>query len=320
MSGSPVTLATSEQTTAWRAPEACGAAICVPISTSTLPLGTLWFFSLRERTFNARRIELARIVAGRVAAELEREVLLAETQRLSSLRNQLDEVARKSNSATHIPPQLDRWSIAGWTRRSTGIGSAFHAWDAARDATIWCAVGECGGRPLVGSHRASALAASVRAVWPRTKSPAALLTETNRLLWRRESGDAVATIAAARLTESGEVRLSCAGDPCVLLVTESGVRELVDIEPPLGLSGRLKPSERALQLPEGAALVLTTSGVRDALDERGKLFGAKGIADALRGANTSRAQTLADLLQDRLEAHLAPYCEADASAIVICRR
>lgn len=320
LSDVPVAIAGSERAGAWQAPESCRSAICVRVASTTLPLGTLWFFSRKERRFGAKQFQLARIIAGRIAAELEREVLLAETQRLASLRSQLEDVARTGAAATYTPPQVESWSIAGWTRQPGGIGVAFHAWDVARDASAWVAVGESGGRRLVGAHRAAALAASVRAIWPRTQSPAALVTETNRLLWRREAGDAVATLAAARLTATGEVLLSVAGDPCVLLVTETGAKELVDVEPPLGLSGRLKPAERKLEAPRGAALVITTSGVRDALDERGRLFGAKGIAQALRAGFTNRAQTLADLLRDRLESHLAAESDVDCSAVVICRR
>ncbi len=320
LSDVPVMLSGSQQAEAWRAPESCHAAICVRVATTTLPLGTLWFFSKKEREFSRKHVELARLVAGRIAAELEREVLLSETQRLTALRSQLDDVARSAKTSESAPPQLEHWSIAGWTRQPQGFGGAFHAWDAARDAAAWVAVGECGGKRLVGSHRAAALSASVRSVWPRTKSPAALLAEVNRLLWQREAGDGVAALAAARLTDAGEAELSVAGDPCVLLVTESGAQELVDVELPMGLSSRFKPSERRLKMPRGAALVITTSGVRDALDERGRLFGVKGIAQAVRSGATNHAQTLADLLRDRLETHLAAQGDADSAAVVICRR
>jgi len=42
------------------------------------PLGTLWFFSARRRDFAPEQTNLAEIVAGRIASDLEREMLLSE--------------------------------------------------------------------------------------------------------------------------------------------------------------------------------------------------------------------------------------------------
>jgi hypothetical protein len=61
----------------WRVPEACAACVCVPVSTPTIPLGTMWVFSELPRGFTDRQTNLIEIVAGRLAADLEREALLA---------------------------------------------------------------------------------------------------------------------------------------------------------------------------------------------------------------------------------------------------
>jgi sigma-B regulation protein RsbU (phosphoserine phosphatase) len=61
----------------WRVPEDFAAALCVPVSSSTTPLGTVWFFSDRPRDFTDQQTNLAEVVAGRLAAELERATLLA---------------------------------------------------------------------------------------------------------------------------------------------------------------------------------------------------------------------------------------------------
>jgi phosphoserine phosphatase RsbU/P len=62
----------------WRVPEEFAAALCVPVSSPTIPLGTLWFFSDRPRDFTDRQTNVAELVAGRLAAELERATLLAQ--------------------------------------------------------------------------------------------------------------------------------------------------------------------------------------------------------------------------------------------------
>jgi hypothetical protein len=68
----------------WRVPEEFAAALCVPVSSPTIPLGTLWFFSDRPRDFTDRQTNVAELVAGRLAAELERTMLLAQIREQAS--------------------------------------------------------------------------------------------------------------------------------------------------------------------------------------------------------------------------------------------
>jgi serine phosphatase RsbU (regulator of sigma subunit) len=314
-----VALASRQETEAWNAPISCSAAICVPLMSGNVPLGTLWFFSGRPRKFSQRQTAFARVFADRVVAELERESLQLETERLTSLRDELNDV-KQVRRGDGPAPQLENWTIAGWTRRSAGISGAFHAWRGAGDESAWTAVSECNGKRLVAAQRAAALSASLQSIWRLTDSPPALLANANAQLWEREAGDALATAAAARVSAQGKVTLSVAGDPCVLLITADGTKELTDVSAPLGLGSRMKPAEHAFNVPLGAALVLTTSGVRDALDARGRLFGAQGISQALRHGANGNAQSLANQLSDALDAHTQGVQDADCSAIVICRR
>ena len=64
----------------WRVPEEFAAALCVPVSSPTIPLGTLWFFSDHPRDFTDRQTNFAEVIAGRLAAELERAILLRAIQ------------------------------------------------------------------------------------------------------------------------------------------------------------------------------------------------------------------------------------------------
>ena len=61
----------------WSVPqEDFGAAVCVPISTASSLLGTLWIFHTEPWEFEDREANLLEILAGSLAAELEREALL----------------------------------------------------------------------------------------------------------------------------------------------------------------------------------------------------------------------------------------------------
>ncbi len=66
----------------WNLPADCGSAICVPVSSPTTILGTLWFFHEHSHDFNPGEQNLAEMTAGRLASDLERHVLMQEIRQL----------------------------------------------------------------------------------------------------------------------------------------------------------------------------------------------------------------------------------------------
>jgi GAF domain-containing protein len=63
----------------WNVPERhFAAAVCVPVSSPTTLLGTLWLYSETPRDFTDNETNLIEIVAGRLAVEIEREMLLRQ--------------------------------------------------------------------------------------------------------------------------------------------------------------------------------------------------------------------------------------------------
>lgn len=69
----------------WKVPECCASAVCVPVASPTEPLGTLWAFCDYPRDFTPQQTNLLEIIAGRISVELERDVLLAECERVRRL-------------------------------------------------------------------------------------------------------------------------------------------------------------------------------------------------------------------------------------------
>ncbi|HEY6563548.1 MAG TPA: GAF domain-containing protein, partial [Pirellulaceae bacterium] len=78
LAGHAVVMDSPESLAVWRAPGDFAAAACVPVSSATTPLGTLWYFSERPRDFCPRDVNFMEIAAGRIAAELEREAVLRQ--------------------------------------------------------------------------------------------------------------------------------------------------------------------------------------------------------------------------------------------------
>ncbi|MGL4594808.1 MAG: GAF domain-containing protein [Thermoguttaceae bacterium] len=60
----------------WMPPEDFSMAVCLPIASPVTIIGTLWFFSDQRRECTERDVSLMEIIAGRLAAELERAAIL----------------------------------------------------------------------------------------------------------------------------------------------------------------------------------------------------------------------------------------------------
>ena len=93
----------------WNVPEDFPAAACVPVSTPTTILGTLWVFSSEKRDLNDHQTNILEVVAGRVAADLEREMLWNEAMAAAEFKTQLAAAERlQRERASHDCPAAGR--------------------------------------------------------------------------------------------------------------------------------------------------------------------------------------------------------------------
>ena len=251
-------------------PEDFAAAVCVPVSTPTTLLGTLWVFCNQRRDFNDRETNILEVVAGRIAADLEREMLLragvdgaklqkqvAAAERLQ--RNQLpDDLAAAGRLG---PGRLDRPG----RRRRRGVPRL--VLPAATACWPWpWATPPNGASPA--ALAASAVKTAVRAhaqisssgrADPATGQPDAL----DRL------GGRSTRLAVLRPDRNGHrPDLLCVGRPTrrvAALRRTAGSRSANDA-PPLGESPETDFESIGYELQPGEALVIFTDGFRDAPD------------------------------------------------------
>ncbi len=99
--GSAVVLNEAYLAEAWKAPEDFDCSLCVPVASETTILGTAWYFSNKKREIEARELETLELIAGRIVAELEKEKLQQENERLTVSRRNWEksgeETSRKEN-------------------------------------------------------------------------------------------------------------------------------------------------------------------------------------------------------------------------------
>ena len=171
----------------WRCPEDFPSAVCVPVSSPTIPLGTLWVFSEQQRDFTPQETNLLEIIAGRLAADLEREMLLAAGAAGQDAAASSSTPPRRwlADRLPSVAPLVDDYEVAGWTRPAGEVGGDFHDWSVLPDGRLALAVGDAEGRLLGAALGAASLHAAVKAHAGYRHSAAELLARVNDTLLDR---------------------------------------------------------------------------------------------------------------------------------------
>lgn len=197
----------------WNVPEECGSAVCVPVSSPTSVLGTLWLLCDRPRDFGSTETNLAEIIAGRLAADLDRESLLQEAQRLHAAdRSQRQLVGWQRDYLPQFPPPLDGWNLSGAVPSGAVPSSEFFDWSVLPCGTLHCAVGAAHGAEFPAAIAAAGLLTALRAHVRHEHDARKTLDLVNESIWTGSVGGQFASLLHVRAqTESGDCVLCGAG-------------------------------------------------------------------------------------------------------------
>lgn len=305
----------------WRVPEICGAAVCVPVSSPTVVLGTLWLFARSPRPFSDAEVNVVEIVAGRLAADLEREMLLVANAEKSKTSRQLEAAERlQQNQLPSVAPLVDGWDIAGWTRQAGPVGGDFHDWSLRSSGELLLAVGDAMDGGLDAALCASALQASLRAHGPANVSAERLLDQLNLALWTGSAGDQYAGLFCSLLDPAtGQLLFSSAGDPGAVLLSSHGWQAIANPTLALGVNPDTRYALYERWISPGDVLIVVSNGVHDATDREGRPWGLAGVAQTLTDHLDWSARKLADLVRTRLETHARSSSPDDRTVLVVKR-
>jgi sigma-B regulation protein RsbU (phosphoserine phosphatase) len=319
--GHAVALESTQTLRPWNVPEPCEAALCVPVSSPTMPLGTLWFYSRAPRPFTGEQTNLAEIIAGRLASELERAVLLHEQTQAVAVLRQLEDASRMQQQAlSQSPPPLDGWQAAGWTSQAATLGGAFHDWRMLADGRLAVVVADACDGGVAGAMVAAGLRAALRGCLTGGSDPVQILSDLHDSLQAHGAGDEWAGIALAILgLKTGEATLVSAGRPTALWLPAGAPKSLLKPSLPLGLGDQYLAKPTVITLAPGDALALYSRGFIEVSDEQGLPLNEQLLAEALAKARDRTAGELIDILCDRQEAHALVPNQMDRSVVVIKR-
>lgn len=321
MLGHAVVLDDLDLKTRWNPPEDFPAAVCVPVCTPTMILGTLWMFSSQSRSFSDHETNLIEIIAGRLAADLEREMLLREGSDGAKLKRELSAVERmQRNQLPAIAPLIDGWDLAGWTAQAASVGGDFFDWFTLPDGLLAVALADVMEQSLPAAFVANSVKAAARAHGQYHRDAAALLGAVNTTLWTGSSGDQFAEMFYGLVeTSGGRIRYSVAGRPSVLRISDQGWEPLSKIATRLGESPETAYFEDSCLLAPGESLAVFSDGFRDAKDASGRMLGESGLGEPLFRHRAAPAGTLVQIAREVLQRHQAPEGIDDRSILIIKR-
>ena len=306
----------------WRCPEDYPSAVCVPVSSSTLPLGTLWVFSDSKRDFTSEQTNLIEIIAGRLAADLEREVLLTAGVDSRLRDKQFDTAARwQQDRLPSFQPLVDDLEFAGWTLQAEGVGGDFYDWSVLPDGRLAVAVGDAQGSPLEAGLSAAAVQASLKSHSLYRHDSAQLLGRLNETLWTGSTGDQFASLFYGLIQpDNGAIEFSLAGNAALLVVGRECREVLTTDSPPLGTAPETEYQIASQTLHPGDILVVLSEGARNAVDEAGLRIGDAAITGMVQRHREESAQDLVARLRMLLERSGPDRVTADMTVLVVKRR
>ncbi len=283
--GHAVVFETRDVTKRWNVPEDYRSAVCVPISSPTTILGTLWFFDTKTRLFDKHDTNLIEVVAGRIAADLEREVLMREGINSTRLKNQLAAAERRQRIALPTStPLYQGWETAGCVFNAEPVGGDFYDWFPLPKKKLALALGDAAGKGVDAAMSAAVLKTAFRSHCEYLCDTKCLLERVNLALWTGSSGDQRADFFCGMAhLDTGYVSYSLAGGVYAVLQEANGSQKILSYDAqPVGETPEPRFKAKRVKMDRGDTLVVFSRTLRDMVTPTGTEDPRAGLTPLLR--------------------------------------
>lgn len=282
LAGHAVVLEDTQRLPHWKSPESFPAAACIPISSPSMPLGTFWVFADAPRDFTDEQTNLLEIIAGRLAAELERETLISAGYSAHQQERQQDRVTQWQQARLpSIAPLVDGWEIGGFSVPAGAVAREFFDWQVLTSGELCLALGGGSGLGISMALNGAVLHSAYRAHSQYPQRAEQLLSRLNETMWTAADGDQLGALGVCCFSpDSGRGNFSSAGGPTALLVTKESQQFLSGSPVWLGERDDIHFRPSQFSMTGGDLLLLTSAELVD-VNETGA-FDPDSLADFLR--------------------------------------
>jgi serine phosphatase RsbU (regulator of sigma subunit) len=321
LTGHAVVLEDTQQLPHWRVHEPFAAAVCVPVASPTMLLGTLWVFCENARDFTDQETNLIEITSGRLAADLERHVLLRERVSVQNMRDQLASLTRwQQDRLPQFPPLVAGWDVAGGYDQADLSLADFYNWFVLEDGRLSLAAGGALSPGLPATLTSAVVQSLVQSHYGRLRDPAQLLAEIQQCLWATSAGDQLASMFYGIIEpDTGAMQFATAGFAQAYILRPHGW-EVVDREsPPLGgTPDHAYPVQRQTIL-DGDVLLVISDGQFKQDRPRGARPDLHAVAETLLRHTHLCAREMAQMAIELM--HPAPGLDsAFKQTVLVARR
>jgi phosphoserine phosphatase RsbU/P len=288
-----------------------------PIRSAGLVLGALYLDSHDEAmALRAADREFLSGVAGHLGALLA-SYRHAESEQL--IHPQDIELSRRIQqrflpSAT---PRIDGYELADSYTAARIVGGDLFDFLTLADGRTTLLIGDVSGKGFPAALYMARLGAQARALAPRCKTPADLMSQLNQLMrGELESGMFATCLVASLDANKGVLRIASAGHPPPIVRRASGQLESLQIpvSTALGVNHNNQFHEVSVELAKGDGVLLFTDGLDEALSASGESFGLERVRTTLQ--NTRSAGHAIEALMTAIGSFLGDITQYDDLTLI----
>jgi serine phosphatase RsbU (regulator of sigma subunit)/pSer/pThr/pTyr-binding forkhead associated (FHA) protein len=221
------------------------------------------------------------------------------------------------------PPQLPGYEFFDHYQPASHVGGDFYDYVTLADGRLAVVVADVVGHGLTAAMLTAKLAAELRLHLLGRPQPAEAVSQLNASLTPDlREGHFITLCVATLVPDTGDVTIVNAGHTRPMLRREDGrVVEIADeqVGLPLGVIAARPYEQSSIRLAPGAALLIFTDGVNEAINQAKELYGVERMRERLR-SGSGGAQQLGQSLVDDVERFIQGCPQRDDMCLVCIGR
>jgi sigma-B regulation protein RsbU (phosphoserine phosphatase) len=300
--------------------------MCVPVTSGDgRLLGVIQVDSRDIRDgFDAEDLDVLAGIAGRAAQAIEQALAHDERVEREQLNRDLELAHRvQQGLLPNMPPDLPGYEIFDFYEAARQVGGDFFGYVPLSGGRLAVVLADVSGKGVAAALLMAALSADIRYCLASEPDLGQAVFRINESFLRGGWEDRFATLVVAVLAaDSSAVTVCNAGHlPVFLREADGSVRQAAtDLGGlPLGMATGHEFRSCTIELAPGAAFVLCTDGVTEAMDHEGRCYGLERVEATMAGPADAAADLGQRILAD-IDRHTAGAPAGDDICLVCVRR
>ncbi len=246
-------------------------------------LGALFvYFSRPDTLLSWQDISFIKIMCGQIAAVIETDSLLDESEKKQRLEYQLSLAKEiQDNLLPRVIPSIPGLRVSRVNKSAAEVGGDYYDCFEVGPGRLGVVIADAAGKNVPAAILMTVFKTTLSTMPKESMTASEVLTKANGIILRNITSDRFITAMYAIIDAgTGEVEMACAGHNPALVVSGRGPHLTIQEKHvpglPLGIAEVKYPSIR-FRLERGDLLALYTDGVTEARNPDGEEFGLSGL-------------------------------------------